>query len=179
MLQFKTLPDEVFCDILSAAISNMKDSIDLMVIQEHDDDKKISQLKNLLPNASRDITPLAAFETLKLLEAGLSNSKLYALNGYHGVLIYDTLHSFVNFHNLAVESAESPAEKEELAQIGNYVIEKIDFEALTQQYLNSEWMQEREPVSKPADMVLHTINSAPSAPVSYINKQFDVYPSTK
>lgn len=133
MLRFQQTPDKVFIEILMRSLDFVIDSIREELDRRNGTASAAGEyLASLLPLAMRVFSPEAAFVAFTDMRDKLQRPELYYLNDYHYLLLYDALELFSTIHNDAVDACETADEKRDAAMIGEYSIEKIDFDLLVE-----------------------------------------------
>jgi hypothetical protein len=134
MLRFQSQPDDVFTAILKDGIEYMIESIKEFVFKEKDKKEANEDFKWLLPDACKVYNPNTAVDTLKRMLICLERPRLYYLNDYHYLLLFDSLEHFCVVHNDLVNDAPTSIDREEVSQIGDYFIEKLLFDEMVDIY---------------------------------------------
>lgn len=132
MLRFQQTPDKIFMEILMWSMDFSIDSIRDAIDNNETIDAAREDIAGILPEAMRVFSPEAAFNTLTDFRDKLQRPELFYLNDYHYLLLYDALDLFSTIHNDMVASCDTEADKKDIATIGEYYIEVVDFELMVE-----------------------------------------------
>jgi hypothetical protein len=134
MLRFQTTPDKIFMAILTESMEMMIDRIGETLAVHRKEEVGSFVLESLIPNAARVFAAETALKTLKHMLHCHKGPRLYRLNDYHFLLLYDTLEYFCDVHNDRVHSAPNEHDKERTSRVGAFHVEEIRFEGLIDIY---------------------------------------------
>jgi len=130
VLNFQSNPDIIFTEILN-------DAFDFGIAWIKDVPESY---ENMFPNACRNFSRDFAIKTLEDLKQYNKSEKLWMLNDYHFILIYDCLEEFCANKNDAGLDTGKPVYK-----IKEYKVYKLDFEYLIDAYFwDTDFLIEQE-----------------------------------
>ena len=133
MLRFQTPSDKPFMAIITKSIEVMIEQIDEFVLEAASEEESTDNFQWLFPNASKVFSTEITLENLINLLKCHQKPHLYYLNDYHYLLLYDTLEHFSVIHNDMIKM-QSSEERDEYSMIGEYHIEKINFDDIVDTY---------------------------------------------
>jgi len=132
MLNFQGNPDIIFTEILNDAFD--------FGIAWIKDVPELEFYENMFPNACKNFSRDLAIKTLEDLKQKNKSEKLWLLNDYHFVLIYDCLDEFCANKNDTVFDIGKPIYK-----IKEYKVNNLDFELLIEAYFwDTDFLFEQE-----------------------------------
>ena len=129
MLSFQARPDRVFLAILHEALQRTREELDFAptYTPTHEDHAEMDEhYRALYPELARFFERRELVEVLDRLLQAQREPAVYEISDYHWLVLHECLEVFCDLYNDAVLDHDG--------QVGPYIIDTIDFEAIVSRF---------------------------------------------